>query len=190
MAARTVLRIVSLAIVFALGLSLGTLAGYRWHAYVVSVPPMMDMMMELTIEDVTDGDTVRVRYGEKLVTVRLMGIDTPETVDPRKRKQCFGENASMKTKALLGKTVKFEFIPPSLPAVKRDRYDRPLAYIHLPDGKLWNEELLREGYAHQYTFRGDYKYRSRFVAAQKDAQERAVGMWSSSQCAVQSERAR
>lgn len=173
----------------ALGYIGGMAHGYAlWHT--ITPPALSDMKAELTVEEVSDGDTVRVRYGEKLMTVRMMGVDTPETRDARKAKQCFGVEAKRKTAELVGKKLTFEFIPPDLPVVKRDRYERPLVYIHLPDGSLYNEQLLKEGYAHQYTFRGAYKYRERFVEAQKAAQNQALGIWKDAQCARESSRER
>lgn len=170
-------------------------AGGLGHGYALwyraPTPQLVDMRAELEIAEASsDGDTVRVRYGDKLLTVRMMGVDTPETRDRRKGKQCFGEEANRRTAQLIGKKLTFEFIPLDEPVVKRDRYDRSLVYVHLPDGSLYNEQLLRDGYAHQYTFRGHYKYRDLFIAAQKDAQRREVGMWKSEACAIESRRSR
>ena len=58
---------------------------------------------------VVDGDTIDVQIGEKIERVRMIGVDTPETVDPRKTAQCFGKEASNKTKEMLGgKNVRLE----------------------------------------------------------------------------------
>src|SRR3954470_10088035 len=94
------------------------------------------------IRDV-DGDTVIARLPDGTVEkVRLLGVDTPEVVDPRKPVQCFGHAASDFTKSrLTGKRVSLE-----LDAEQRDKYGRLLAYL-IVDGRRYNDELLERGYA-------------------------------------------
>jgi micrococcal nuclease len=94
------------------------------------------------IRDV-DGDTVVARLGTgRIEKIRLLGVDTPEVVDPRKPVQCFGHAASAFTKAhLTGRHVLLE-----LDAEQRDKYGRLLAYIIL-DGHRFNDRLLELGYA-------------------------------------------
>lgn len=132
------------------------------------------------VKKVVDGDTLEIeRYG-RIDKVRLIGIDTPETLDPRKPVQCFGREASDKTKGLLtGKQVKLEFDP----AVgEKDKYGRLLAYVW-NDGKMINQELLEGGYATEYTYRSQtYKYQSEFKNAQSTAKHQGVGFWSEQTC--------
>jgi micrococcal nuclease len=91
---------------------------------------------------VVDGDTIEVDDGGRRETVRLLGVDTPETVDPRKPVQCYGPEASAYTKQRLeGRGVGLE-----LDVERRDRYSRLLAYV-IVDGRRFNEELLEGGYA-------------------------------------------
>lgn len=133
------------------------------------------------VKRVDDGDTIEIfRYGRK-EKVRFIGIDTPETVDPRKVVQCFGKEASAKTKQLLtGKTVRIEFDPI---VGERDKYDRLLAYVWL-GSELINLALLREGYAHEYTYRSQiYKYQSDFKQAEAGARQSEAGLWSPQTCA-------
>jgi len=133
------------------------------------------------VKKVDDGDTLEIfRYGRK-EKVRFIGIDTPETVDPRKVVQCFGKEASAKTKQLLtGKTVRIEFDPI---VGERDKYDRLLAYIWLGD-ELVNLTLLNEGYAHEYTYSSQsYKYQNTFKKAESTARQSEVGLWSPQTCA-------
>ena len=96
-----------------------------------------------TVIRVVDGDTVIARLGSGAVEkIRLLGVDTPEVVDPRKPVQCFGHAASDFTKAqLTGRRVSLE-----LDAEQRDKYGRLLAYVIL-DGHRYNDELLERGYA-------------------------------------------
>lgn len=118
---------------------------------------------------VVDGDTIKLESGE---VVRYIGIDTPETVDPRKPVQCFGKEASAKNRELVeGKEVKLE-----KDVSNTDKYDRLLRYIWL-DGVLINELLVREGYAKSYSYPPDIKYQDRIVAAQKLAREENKGLW-------------
>jgi len=91
---------------------------------------------------VVDGDTIEVDEGGRRETVRLLGVDTPETVDPRKPVQCYGPEASAYTKQRLeGRGVRLE-----LDVERRDRYSRLLAYV-IVDGRRFNDELLEGGYA-------------------------------------------
>src|SRR5207342_1065137 len=95
------------------------------------------------VVDVLDGDTIVVRRaGGRDETIRLLGIDTPETHHPTKPVGCYGPEASDYTTArLTGKTVRLEDdVEP------RDIYDRRLAYVYL-DGHRFNDELLQKGYA-------------------------------------------
>ncbi len=94
---------------------------------------------------VVDGDTIKV---SELGTLRLIGMDTPETKDPRKPVQCFGVEASNRAKELLnGKKVYLEFDP----ANRIDKYGRTLAYIYREDGYFYNKEMVKDGYANSYT---------------------------------------
>jgi micrococcal nuclease len=95
-----------------------------------------------TVVDVVDGDTIRVARGEDTDTVRLLGINTPETHHPRKPVECFGPEAAAYTDAQLrGRAVELE-----ADIEERDRYDRRLAYV-IVDGERFNDELVRRGYA-------------------------------------------
>ena len=96
-----------------------------------------------TVVQVFDGDTIVARFHDgHTETVRILGVDTPETVDPRKPVECFGPQASAYTRARLhGRSVRLEF-----DVERRDRYGRLLAYV-LVDGKRYEDDLLRRGLA-------------------------------------------
>lgn len=129
----------------------------------------------VAIDSVVDGDTVKVHYKGKLETVRLLLIDTPESVHPSKPIQPFGKDASLYLKALLkkGETVQLEVGNPS-----RDNYGRLLAYIWL-DGDLLNERMVSYGYARvAYIIPPNTKYLDELLAAQEQAQARKTGIWS------------
>jgi len=124
------------------------------------------------VVDVTDGDTIRVEVRDDEIPVRLIGIDTPETDGPYTDLECFGEQASRyATEALEGRGVELEF-----DVERTDRFDRTLAYLWL-DGSLFNERILRDGYAVLATFPPNVRYVDRFVAAQRRARDDAAGLW-------------
>lgn len=112
--------------------------------------------------------------------MRLIGLDTPETVDPRKPVQCFGKEASNKGKELLtGKKVRLE---KDTTQGDKDKYGRTLAYIYTESGIFYNKYMIEQGYAHEYTYNTSYKYQSEFKQAQKTAESNKVGLWSPSTC--------
>lgn len=128
----------------------------------------------ITVVRVVDGDTIVVRLPRGDETVRLIGIDTPETVDPRKPVQCFGKEASERTKALLppGTEIRLE-----RDVEARDHYGRLLAYVHRADGTFVNLALAEEGYAQALTIPPNVAYSTRFSAAVAAAREAARGLW-------------
>ncbi|MDD4901731.1 MAG: thermonuclease family protein [Patescibacteria group bacterium] len=133
-----------------------------------------------SVTDVVDGDTIKVNIGGTITTLRLIGIDTPETVDPRKPVQCFGKEASNKAKELLsGQKVRLEKDPSQ---GELDKYGRTLAYVYRVDGLFYNKYMIAQGYAHEYTYDTPYKYQAEFKAAQKTAQDNQLGLWSPSTC--------
>lgn len=130
--------------------------------------------------EVVDGDTIKVNLNGATTTIRLIGIDTPETLDPRKVVQCFGKEASAKAKELLlGKMVRLED-----DSIKEelDKYSRPLKYVFLEDGTLYNDKMIRDGYAHEYTYDKPYRYQVQFKAAQKEASTNLRGLWAADTC--------
>lgn len=118
---------------------------------------------------VIDGDTIEIEGGGR---VRYIGIDTPETVDPRKTVQCFGVESSKKNKELVeGKKVRLE-----KDVTDRDKYNRLLRYVWLED-TLINLVLVQDGFAHSYSYPPDIKYQDQFVTAEKQAREAKLGLW-------------
>ena len=125
------------------------------------------------VERVIDGDTIRVRFEGKSYTVRLMGVDTPETKHPTKAVQYFGREASAFTKAALeGKTV---LLAKDRTGDTVDRYGRLLRYVLL-DGDNFNARLIREGYAHAYR-RFPFSKRAEFIQLEEQARRRGIGLW-------------
>jgi micrococcal nuclease len=133
-----------------------------------------------SVTQVVDGDTVKLSIDGKEETLRLIGLDTPETLDPRKPVQCFGKEASNKAKELLsGKKVRIE---KDASQGEIDKYGRMLAYIYREDGLFYNKYMIEQGYAHEYTYNTPYKYQSEFKTAQKNAQNSQLGLWSPTTC--------
>lgn len=142
---------------------------------------------------VVDGDTLTIAMNGKNVTLRLIGLDTPETVDPRKTVQCFGKEASEKAKQLLsGSSVRIESDPSQ---GELDKYGRLLAYVYVPanskpEGILVNEYMIREGYGHEYTYNLPYKYQAQFKEAERLAREEKKGLWADGACEATTEAGR
>lgn len=129
---------------------------------------------------VIDGDTIKVLINNKEETVRLIGIDTPEVVDPRKPVQCFGIEASNKAKEILnGRSVILES---DSTQGERDKYGRLLRYVFL-DKENFNKIMISEGFAHEYTYKDNqYKYRNEFINSEKEARENKRGLWADNAC--------
>ena len=124
----------------------------------------------ILVTRVIDGDTIEIEGGKR---VRYIGIDTPETVDPRKPVQCFGKEASSRNKKLVeGKKVYLE-----KDISETDKYGRLLRYIWI-DNVLVNELLVREGYAYSSSYPPDIKYQENFDEAQRLAKKENKGLWS------------
>jgi len=129
---------------------------------------------------VVDGDTIVVDINGVSEKVRLIGVDTPETIDPRKLVQCFGKEASAFNKSLLlNASIRLE--ADSL-QYDRDKYGRLLRYVFLEDGTLVNEKIISLGYGHEYTYRTPYKYQAEFKDAERNAREGQKGLWSPDAC--------
>ncbi|ALS21468.1 MULTISPECIES: thermonuclease family protein [Paenibacillus] len=125
------------------------------------------------VTGVVDGDTIKVELEGKEETVRMILVDTPETVHPNKPVQPFGPEASaLAKKTLEGKEVKLE-----RDVSQRDRYGRILAYVYVDD-QMFNEVLLEKGLARVSVFPPDVKYVDRFREIQKKAQKARLGIWS------------
>ena len=120
---------------------------------------------------VVDGDTLVLDGKERL---RLIGVDTPETKHPRKPVEYFGPEATAFVRRLVeGTNVRLIY-----DQQRRDRYRRTLAYVELADGRLLNEEIIRQGYGHAYTkYPFNPEMMERFRAAEREARARGLGLW-------------
>jgi endonuclease YncB( thermonuclease family) len=127
------------------------------------------------VTEVVDGDTIKV---STIGTLRLIGMDTPETKDQRKPVQCFGKEASNKAKELLSsKKVYLEYDP----ANKIDKYGRTLAYVYREDGLFYNAEMIKQGFAHSYV-QFPHPRLDEFNTYQQEARENNRGFWATNTC--------
>jgi micrococcal nuclease len=104
--------------------------------------------------------------------VRLLSIDTPETVDPRKEVEYFGKEAALFTKRNIEKSTVFLAFDWDL----RDQYDRLLAYVYLENGICFNAELIKRGYAYAYT-RYAFQFLDEFKNYERIARNGRTGLW-------------
>ena len=129
---------------------------------------------------VVDGDTVHVSVRGVDTTLRIIGIDTPETVDPRKPVECFGRAASRKAHALLdGSDVYLRYDPSQ---GRLDKYGRTLAYVSVR-GVDYGKWMIKHGFAHEYTYDLPYQRQAAYQAAEATARRHDAGLWSPRTCA-------
>lgn len=125
-----------------------------------------------------DGDTIQVTMSGVTESIRFIGVDTPETHDPRKAVQCYGQAAAGFTKQLIGnQSVRLEADPLN---TNRDRYNRLLRYVYLPDGRLVNAQIISQGYGFAYTSFPFGKV-DQFRQLQAEARQQGKGLWGNCQ---------
>ena len=127
-----------------------------------------------TVSRFVDGDTIVVDMNGKNETVRMIGVDTPETHKPNTPVQCYGPAASAYTKNLIGEQkVRLEADSTNQ---NRDRYGRLLRYVYLPDGRLVEQEIIANGYGFAYTSFPSVK-KEQFIQAEAKAEAAKKGLW-------------
>lgn len=141
-------------------------------ACLASAPTVPADARKVLVKRAVDGDTLELVDGTR---VRLTGINTPESVDPRRPVEYLGKEASAFTASLVeGQEV---FIQPSRTPV--DRYGRTLAWVWLADGMFLNAKLVYEGFAQTYTFPDNPDYADLFLQCEREAREAGRGLWAS-----------
>lgn len=131
---------------------------------------MPDDARLVTVKRAVDGDTLELSDGTR---VRLTGINTPESVDPRRPVEWMGKEASAYTASLV--TGQEIFLQPSRTPV--DRYGRTLAWLWLPDGVFLNAKLVYDGYAQVYTFSDNPDHAELLRQCEREAREAERGLW-------------
>jgi len=142
-----------------------------WHASRAPRPPSDLAEGTYQVGRVVDGDTLKLANG---AVIRLMGVDTPETVKPDHAIEPWGPKASQFTKQFIGRAeVRLQFDRERL-----DQHGRFLAYAWVED-RMLNEELVRAGLAR---FQPQYRYaeamKRRFRRAEQEARSAGRGLWS------------
>lgn len=132
------------------------------------------------VTHVVDGDTIDIAVSTTTVRIRLIGINTPESVDPRRPVECFGKEASGFLKTFLeGRSV---FLASDPSQDNYDKYGRLLRYLFRDDGLPVNAVLVAMGYAQEYTYRTPHLFQSEFRTLQAEAQTTGAGLWSAETC--------
>ncbi len=128
------------------------------------------------VERVIDGDTIEVSKDGAVEKVRMIGIDTPELDHPDNKVKCFANKAKNYSSSKL--TNQSVFLIGDSTQAEKDRYGRLLRYVVLKDGEVVNFELIKAGYAYEYTYNTPYQYTDEFKGAMQFAQENNLGLWS------------
>jgi len=140
-----------------------------------------------TVTRIVDGDTLKVFYLEGEESIRLIGIDTPESrVNKKTKKDAKRSGQDIETIIAMGKRAT-EYVeslvkPGGLITIEfdvqeRDRYKRLLGYVYLPNGNMLNEEIVKAGYASVMTIPPNVKYKDRFLIAYQEARKDKRGLW-------------
>lgn len=125
---------------------------------------------ETVVERVVDGDTVKLASGE---TLRLVGVNTPETKDPQRGAQPYGPEAYVLSRDLLeGETIIVE-----LGRTPRDHHGRLLGWIWLKDGTWVNGYLVEQGIAQVYTFSDNPDHADLLRLCESQARKAGRGLW-------------
>lgn len=158
-----------------------------WLALTLFLSIHAEAYESATITRIVDGDTLKINYKGKEESVRLIGVDTPESKANKKAKKdsartgrdvetitAMGKASANFMRSLVkpGDVVRVEF-----DVQARDKYGRLLSYIYLPNGKMLNEEIVKAGYATIMTYPPNVKYQERFLKAYQEAREGKRGLW-------------
>ena len=144
---------------------------------VATTTPRRAAVVLLPVVGVTDGDTIKVRVGGVTERVRLIGLDTPEL----KGNECWAQKAASKMQSLV-QSRSVQLVPDPSQG-DRDRYGRLLRHVVTQDGRLAAQVLIEGGFAKEYTYSAAYEHRSAYVAAEKRAKAKKLGVWSAA-CAA------
>ncbi len=129
---------------------------------------------------IIDGDTIVVQLQNSKISVRLLGINAPELHHPQKPVECFAQQAKDKLEELLaGHKV---FLKTDTSQLVRDKYGRLLAYVYTDSGLFVNLEMVRLGFAYEYTYSNEYFFQKEFKQAQEFSKKNKLGLWSDKTC--------
>jgi micrococcal nuclease len=137
-----------------------------------TLPSTISTSIDGQVTRVIDGDTIEVNIGGSIYTVRYIGMDTPETVDPNRPVGYYGLEASKKNKELVSNRI----VRLEKDVSETDKYGRLLRYVYVGDLFI-NAELVRFGYAQVATYPPDVKYQDYFLQLQQQARQSNLGLW-------------
>ena len=156
-------------------------------SFVFAGPSFGEQKADIVLK-VVDGDTLRIEHQGRNESIRLIGIDTPESrVNKKAQKDAARSGEDIKKIISLGQEatryVKILVKPGDPITVEfdrqiRDKYGRLLGYVYLPNGKMLNEEIVKAGYANLLTYPPNVKYEEKFLRAYREARENNRGLWS------------
>lgn len=140
------------------------------------IPSKQDLQIQNgQVTKVVDGDTIDVYLNGKTERIRIIGINSPESVDPRRPVECFGKEASNFAKSLLdGKIVALE---PDETQANKDKYSRLLRYLYIEGKTDFGLEMIKNGYAYEYTYDLPYTKQKEYKDAQTYAANKKLGLW-------------
>lgn len=154
---------------------IGSFFGYFWW-YIKPQTILPEGPEKAKVIRIVDGDTIIVRIGGTEETVRLLGIDAPESVDPGKAMECFAKEASVAAATKMSGQQMLLENDSNQP--DRDVYGRLLRYVYLENGTNINRSMIEDGFAREYAFKGrQYEQKSDFREAEKVARENRKGLW-------------
>ncbi len=148
-----------------------------------AVTPLTGPGTFATVTRVVDGDTLKAQIAGRTETVRIIGLDTPESVKPGTPIECYALRATAEADRLLpvGAAIRLEADPTQ---ASRDQYGRLLAHVWLTDGTLYTERMIRGGFGIHYVYGGVPSIYARPLAAAEEAARAALrGLWSPATCA-------
>lgn len=152
-----------------------------------SIPPTASDKEIATLVKVVDGDTITVSINGKKETIRVIGIDTPEVVDSRKRVECFGKEATEMAKSMFEEN-KIVLLESDSSQGDRDKYQRYLRYVWFNNGEVdFGKLMIESGYASEYTYNLPYKYQNEYKQAEKEAGLAKKGLWADDLCVTNAE---
>lgn len=134
----------------------------------------------LRVTKVVDGDTIEVEVAGKTEKIRMLGVNTPETVDPRRPVECYGKEASDHAKLILA-DASVELVADASQG-DADKYGRLLRYVVMADGTDFGRTMIQDGYAYEYTYDKPYARQAEYKAAQAEAQAQKRGLWAQETC--------
>lgn len=140
-----------------------------------TVPDQTDLEPNATVERIVDGDTIVVEVNDQIERVRLLGIDTPESVAEERPDQCYGVESSNYLETLIPPGTDIALI---LDEEARDQFDRLLAYVvRTSDDLFVNLDLLEQGYAGVLIYSPNDHYETLFRDAERAAESAGIGLW-------------